>query len=572
LRYIIFIALILTSLFAKSYKTLEFKGKGIDFLAGDFATSTLYKVIGKVYPPFYTPWRSDPTFDSDEIEDYKQRLKDYLESLGYYKAKIDIKEKKDKIVVDINRGERIKVDSIKVYPDSKYKKLILFKEGSAFTTQNFTQSKKRIKRYMLENGHPTYKFNAKAYVDLKKYHVDLDFLVDENKTLYFGKSKIDGAGDVDEKIIREAFEFKEGKKYDIREIEKSYDNIYDFGIYDIISFESKLDEINGSKVPIDLHLKMGNTKFLKGDIGYSTNDGLRGSISWVDKNFFGNLKQFEIGLKATQKGYQAYNRFYNRRIILPYINKITFENEIEYNHFRYDTFDETTLLNRLTFGKLFYRLEHYFGLLTEYSKIKSKVKDEKDESGNYFINSLFYRVLVDKRDSLIDAKNGYYISLYLERSLKSLGSDLNYFKAVTDLRYIKTFKNRWTFATKLRVGRIDKSVPIFKRFFTGGANTNRGYEYRDIGAKDSGGVALGGVSLVDSMFEFRYRAWRKLWLTLFYDSSLLSLKPNDFSSKFYGSYGFGMRYGTVIGPVRVDFGFPKDRDGWTFHVSIGQVF
>jgi len=162
--------------------------------------------------------------------------------------------------------------------------------------------------------------------------------------------------------------------------------------------------------------------------------------------------------------------------------------------------------------------------------------------------------------------------LYLEKSMKGIGSDLDYFKSTADLRYIKTYNNSLTFASKLRVGRIDADVPIFKRFFTGGANTNRGYDYRDFGPKDSANVPLGGVSLVDAMVELRYRVWQKLWVTSFYDTSLLSQKSDDFSDKYYGSYGVGMRYNTVIGPIRLDFGFPQDRDDWTFHISIGQVF
>jgi translocation and assembly module TamA len=574
LKYFIFLLFFTITIFAKSYDKLEFSGEGIDFLVGDFATSNLYKVIGKEYPPFYTPWREDHTFSDDEIDDYKARLKDYCESLGYFRSDINITAGEDSIKVILDIKDQIKVKSIKVHPDKEFKNAILFKENSPFNTANFTQSKKRIERYMLENGHPKYGFDAKAYVDLDKYEVNLDFYVDKNGTYRIGKSTISGRKNVDEEIIREAFEYQEGDIYDIRKIEKSYDNLYELGVYDFITLKSELDgvEKNSSKVPIKLDLVMGETKFLKGSVGYSTNEGARGGISWIDKNFFGNLKVFDIGFKVTEIGYEAYNIFYNPRIILPVVGKITFENDINYKHYRYETFDETTILNRMTIGKRAYGLEHYFGLLTEYSEIDAKVAEAEDESGNYFINSLFYRLLVDKRDSMIDAKNGYYISLYLEKSMKGIGSDLDYFKSIADLRYIKSVGSRWTFATKLRVGRIDADVPIFKRFFTGGANTNRGYDYRDIGVKDSAGVALGGVSLVDMMVEARYRVWQKLWVTSFYDSSLLNLKPDNFDDKYYGSYGVGMRYNTVIGPVRVDFGFPQDRDDWTFHISIGQVF
>ncbi len=187
-------------------------------------------------------------------------------------------------------------------------------------------------------------------------------------------------------------------------------------------------------------------------------------------------------------------------------------------------------------------------------------------------SELFYRLLIDKRDSMTNARNGYYVSLYIEKSMSALSSDLEYFKALLELRYLKSFGDRWTFGVKTRVGSINESVPIFKRYFTGGSFTNRGYEYRELGPKDGAGVPFGGVSLVDVMSELRYRVWQKLSLVAFYDTSSLSLEPHNFDDTFYGSYGAGVRYVTPIGPLRLDFGFPEDKDGFAFHISIGQVF
>ncbi len=571
MRYLLGLLLFWTLLEAKTYDKLTFRGDGIDFLVGDFSTSTLYKVIGKPYPPFYTPWRDDPTFDESEIKEYHTRLTDYFQSLGYYKADINITAKEDYIDVNIHKNAPIKVASIMIEPAKELKKGILFKVGDAFNTAAFTATKKGLERYLQEEGYPRYAFDAKAYVDLDKYEVRLDFHVDKNSSVKLADTKIEGRGDVDDVIIREQLAYKKGEKYDIRKLEKTYDNLYELGVYDYILVEPKLDS-NGSEVPVDITLKTGDTKFLKGSIGYNSNEGARGAISWTDKNFFGNLKVFDIGIKATQIGYEAYNIFYNPRIMIPYLGKITFENNINYHKYRYDTFDESALVNRLTFGKRVFGLEHYFGLLTEYSIIDAKVDSARNDDGNYFINSLFYRLLIDKRDSMTNATNGYYVALYLEKSMKALRSDLEYFKALLELRYIKSFGSRWTVGMKTRIGAINESVPIFKRFFTGGSFTNRGYEYRDLGPKDSAGVPLGGVSLVDVMAEVRYRVWQKLSLVGFYDTSMLSLKPHKFDDSFYGSYGAGVRYITPIGPLRLDFGFPQDKDGFAFHISIGQVF
>ena len=571
MKYIVVLLLIVVHLSAKTYEKLEFRGEGIDFLMGDFSSSTLYKVIGKPYPPFYTPWRDDPTFKSDEIEEYQTLLTEYFQSFGFYKTDINITEKDDYIDVNINKNEVIKVTSIKIEPAKELRRGILFKEGSAFNTASFTATKKGLERYLLEEGYPKYAFDAKAYVDLDAYEVKLEFHVDKNDSYNLGETTIVGREDVDEEIIREQIAYKKGDKYNIADLEKTYDQLYELGVYDYILVEPKLDG-NESEVPVDIELKMGETKFLKGSVGYNTDEGARGGISWTDKNFFGNLKVFDIGVKATEIGYEAYNILYHPRVILPYVGKITLENNINYHKYRYDTFDETALINRFTVGKRALGLEHYFGLLTEYSKIDAKVASAENESGNYFINSLFYRVLIDKRDSTTNARNGYYVSLYLEKSMKAIGSDLEYFKALLELRYIKSFGDRWTFGTKVRTGAINDDVPIFKRFFTGGSFSNRGYEHRELGPKDAAGIPLGGVSLVDVLSEVRYRVWQKLSLVAFYDTSMLSREPQKFDADFYGSYGAGVRYLTPIGPFRLDFGFPQDKDGFSFHISIGQVF
>jgi translocation and assembly module TamA len=571
-RFIALLIFITVLLSAKEFEKLEFKGEGIDFLMGTFSSSNLYKVIGKPYPPFYTPWRDDPTFDDVEIPKYEELITDYFNAHGYYKVTLNSTVGKDAITIDINKNEPIKIKEIKVHPTEGLRRYLPFKEGDIFTTEGFKESKKIIERKLLEEGYPRYFFEAKAYVDLDLYEAKIDYHVDKNMSVKLSDTFISGRGDVKEEIIKEAITYKNGDTYDIRELEKTYDNIYEFGVYDYITVEPKIDE-NTSTVPVDIELKMGDTKFFKNSIGYNTDTGPRGSLSWIDKNFFGNLKVFDVGFKVSKLGYEAYNIFYNPRIILPYIGKIDFKNEINYHLIKYDSYDERGLVNRVTFGKKVFGLEHYFGLLTEISKIKSKVDGTDDESGSYFINSFFYRLLIDKRDSMVDAKRGYYASFYLEKSDKIIGSDLDYLKALVELRYIKSFMHdKLTLGLKTRLGSINSDVPTFKRFYTGGSFTNRGYDFQELGLKDRAGVPRGGVSLIDVLGEVRYEVFSKFSTVLFYDSSMLSIEPHTFDDEFYDSWGFGIRYLTPIGPFRLDFGFPRDEPGWTFHISIGQVF
>jgi translocation and assembly module TamA len=573
MKKILILFLFFVSLFAKEFKTLEFRGD-IDSVSGDFTTSTLYGVIGKPYPPFYTPWRDDPIFSDKELKKYKKLISEYYKSKGYYKVKVSSQMLDDKIVITIKKNSPIKIASIKIAPDKNLEKYLPFKEGDNFTTEAFKESKKIIQRKFLEYGFPRYKFSEKAYVDIKKYRVDIDIKADKGKRVYLGKTIISGNQNIKEAIIKDALTFKEGDAYDIRELEKSFDNLYEYGVFDYIAVEPRVEETDATKVPVDVKLKIGDTKYIKNSIGYNTDTGFRGSASWTNKNFFGDMRVFEIGIKADEEGYEVYNTFYDPYIIAPILGKVDFKNEINYHDRDYKSYVEQGWVNRATIGKKYLGFEHHFGLLTESNTIETKVKGSEYEDGNYFLNALFYDLLLDKRDSKVNATKGYYLSLYIEKSQKPLGSDLNYLKTLLDVRYIKSFyHDKITFGIKSRVGRVDRDVPTFKRFYSGGSIYNRGYNYLEFGKKDINGVAIGGISLVDILTEVRYTVIPKFQVALFRDSSKLSLKKDDFGGDFKDSYGFGFRYISPIGPIRLDFGFPKeDRNDFVFHIGVGQVF
>lgn len=148
---------------------------------------------------------------------------------------------------------------------------------------------------------------------------------------------------------------------------------------------------------------------------------------------------------------------------------------------------------------------------------------------------------MDERDDILNPKNGYYLSFYIENGTKALGSEIDYIKTLTQIRYLKTF-DKLTSSIKTSVGTLDKDLPIFKHFFAGGDYSNRGYAYQKVGLKDSDDNPYGGLSMIDNSVEFEYAIRKDFGVVTFFDSTMLSLEPNKFDEKFYNSYGFGARY------------------------------
>ncbi len=562
-KHLIFLFLFTCFLNGQTFKNIEFLGD-VDLVTGEFDRATLLKVCHIDYPAFYKIWKSNPSFESEQIEDFEANLKKYAQSMGYYRAKISSSTNEDTIYVTIEKNRAIKVSLVEM--PREFKTFALFEKGERFKTTDFTATKNKISDYLSQHGYPTFQMNAKAYVDLDAYNVEVNISVEKGEKRYFSTTELNNSTKIDNTLIEEQIVYEAGELFNVLKLEESYENIYQLGVFEEIKMRADFNNTE-AKAPIYIALEEGETKEFASNIGYDTQDGARGGVEYIDHNFFGNLREFRIGAKIAQRGYEARTSFYDPRIKTPLLGNFSFLNEISYSNWDYDAYVEKLFVERVTLGKKFVGLEHYFGFQMENSQIESGVPTFM--AGNYLINSLFYRVLIDGRDSAMDAKNGYYTSFYVEKAMKQLGSKIDYLKILGEARYIKEFKPM-VWAGKIKVGTISQKTPPFKHFFLGGAMSNRGYEYRDLG-EHSGVYPIGGLSMLDASLESRYHFTPNFAVVGFVDASKLSQELNDFSGEWYTSYGTGLRYLSVIGPLRLDLGFPT-KGGFALHLGIGQVF
>jgi translocation and assembly module TamA len=571
-KYIIILLFITVMLQGKTFENIKFTGD-IDLITGEFDRATLLKICHIEYPAIYKIWKSDPLFAENEIKGFEDSLVDYSKSMGYYKVEVSSRTDDNTIYLDIKKNEAIKIASVLM--DDEFKRFALFKQGKRFRTTDFTGTKKKIVRHLEETGYPTHTMKAKALVDVDLYKVDIKMDIDKGKKRYFSTTDINNSAKVDNKLVEEEIVYEDGELYNVRKLEESYDKIYRLGVFEKIRMEADFNTSDG-KTPLTITLEEGKTKEFASNIGYDTEEGARGGVEYIDHNFFGNLREFRAGLKISERGYDAYTSFYDPRIIdNDLLGKLSFRNELGYSKWDYDSYVEKLFTERVTFGKSYdgtffdpkTGIDHFFGFQMEHSEIESGEADFL--SGNYLINSLFYRFIIDGRDDKMDAKNGYYSSLYIEKSMKQIGSEIDYLKVLGEARYIKEF-DPLVMAFKVKVGTISEETPPFKHFFLGGAMSNRGYEYRDLGTH-SGKYPLGGLSMIDTSLESRYYLTENFSVVGFVDGSKLSLDVNRFNEDWYISYGTGLRYLSVIGPLRLDVGFPTD-GGFALHLGIGQVF
>lgn len=190
------------------------------------------------------------------------------------------------------------------------------------------------------------------------------------------------------------------------------------------------------------------------------------------------------------------------------------------------------------------------------------------------------KLVYDLRDSKINPTKGLYFSHEMEYGLPYSPDSTIYIKYIDELRLIYTL---WgvTLSGVGRMGAIEvyqNKLPQSKKFFAGGAFSNRAYGYDRIGIVTSNDTTLsdeGGYSMANLSLEANFLIYKNLKLGIFNDNTMISSQQGipKISNNIISSAGFGFRYMTPIGPFKIDFGFNIHKYSENaIHFQIGQSF
>jgi outer membrane translocation and assembly module TamA len=132
---------------------------------------------------------------------------------------------------------------------------------------------------------------------------------------------------------------------------------------------------------------------------------------------------------------------------------------------------------------------------------------------------------------------------------------------------------------------IVSDLPAAERFFSGGDTTVRGFALDRLGTDetlDPQGFPQGGNGMLIVNVELRAPYWKGLGLVGFVDSGNVFRRASDVDlAELRVATGFGVRYRSPIGPLRVDLGFKVNprllasgsrERGSVLHISLGQAF
>jgi len=491
---------------------------------------------------------------------------------GFYDVNITHHLRADgDVVLYIQEHQPVKVAQLSIESDHPIEELIAFHQGDRFRAKRFSEMKRSIIKALLKEGYCGYDLDTKAYVDLESHQVSIKIKLAKGEVCHFGKVTITGDKNISQAVVLSRLHFEEGDRFDLDKIKESYESLYALDAFDNIQmvYDAKFHQ----KIPLDVRFKSMPPKISSRiGVGYATDLRFQAKYHWEYKNFYGNARKLRLDALFSQKQKNLESNFFNPAVRVWWGYHLDFQNTLGYQAEEgIHEFDEVLL-----FDKFF--LEHQENQWIDRVGIGVEHREILGDK-EFLLIYPFAKVVLDLRDSKINPTEGIYFSHEMEYGLPYTPESTTYFKYLDELRLIYTL-DQLTLSAVGRVGGImtyQNRLPESKKFFAGGAFSNRAYGYEQIGVTISSTEDLneGGDGMVNLSFEMGMPLYKRLYLGIFSDNTMISDRANfwEFSNPMIHSVGMGLRYMTPIGPFKIDFGFNLHQyDENALHFQIGQSF
>ncbi len=218
------------------------------------------------------------------------------------------------------------------------------------------------------------------------------------------------------------------------------------------------------------------------------------------------------------------------------------------------------------------------------------------------LSSFSGSVVRDTRDDPLNTRGGEYLSANGQVAAKAIGSEIGLVKTYLTAQMFRPASRlaRAVVALSARLGIARgfplKDLPASERFFAGGDTTVRGFALDQLGRPetidedgvvipgtiDENGFPIGGNAVVLFNGELRVPVFGSLDAVGFIDTGNVFARTSYVDiTQLRSAVGFGIRYRSPVGPIRVDLGF-KINPGFlapgvperltALHISLGQAF
>jgi outer membrane protein insertion porin family len=517
----------------------------------------------------------------------KQVIRQYLMDHGRLDGQVgeaSVEKRDDGLYVtfDITEGREYKVGKVLATGDlvdssqDTTLKGIKSESGDVFNASQVREDIFAITDKFSDEGYAFANVIPNTALNREDGTVDLSFASTRGQRVKINNITINGNEKTYDHVIRRWLAIGEQETYSGTKIKRSQTLLQRLGAFDEVSITNKATS-DPAAVDLDVMVKEATTGSFSAGAGYSTANGSLFNTRVSENNLFGTGRKLNLNLDF---GSQVTNQMLS--LDDPRINDTwvsggldLFRTTRQYNDFRRELTGGS--------GTLGYPLERVFG--ENFQDINANLKYELQ---NINISNIRYYASQFVKNSEGKSTASSVTPSLIRNTINNPLNPTRGSKQVVSVEfagpggdqefYLVEARNSWfhplwetTFGefvisdrTSFGYGESlnDDPFPLFRRYFPGGINSVRGYRNRTLGPEDLNGREYGGskqfVNNLELIFPLINSAGFKG--VVFYDAGQAF---DDNESIDFGAlrqaWGYGIRWNSPMGPIRVEFGYPIAR-------------
>lgn len=580
--------LVSTAFAQKDYtvKKVEFEGND------NFDHNRLAQLMITSPPGFPLSIFSSSEYIPDLFQDDIKNIEEFYHNMGYLQAAVvdtqlnfQSVEKEVSIKITVKEGKLTHIEGISffgntVFPDSVLAEKIKLKVGAPFRRTHISDTEFKILSMYADNGYLDAEIETEERISEDTLMAIIDFTIREGRQYRIGNIQLNGLEKTNRDVVIRELLFKEGEVIHYSKLLESQRKLYLTGLFESVFIRPDSTK-NDSARDIIVELEEKQYGEFNVAVGFGTLDKLRGQMEIFYTNLSGTGRKVGLVTRAS-----FIRRYVEASFTEPHTVGFPWRTDVtSFFEYREDPgFDLNSVGAKITLGR---NIAKNIRLALSYKYETADIKNVRvspiPEDVRTNIRSLSLSSVYDSRNNLFDPSRGIYAELKEELAGGFLRGSNAFFRSTAEVKYFYPLSRLTVLATALRLGWMKligdgRDIPLNEKFYAGGPETLRAFDFQEVGPLDGKGVPIGGkLQFVMNAIEARQTIYKWIGMVAFLDIGNVWAETNQFDLRDVRlSPGIGLRLSTPIGLARVDLGInidpQADEPFGKVYFSMGQAF
>ena len=440
--------------------------------------------------------------------------------------------------------------------------------GSVLNHGRYEDAKRLIQNQASRYGFFDGRFSQQRLeIDPAAGVADIELVFVSGPRYSLGDIAFSGDFPFDEELLLRMVPFDPDTPYDSELIAELYQALQSSGYFESVRVDAIPTQADQLRIPVAVALQVREPRTMGLGLGFSTDVGPRLRANWTRhwRNPQGHSYGVETELSAPR---QNVGLWYDIPGDPPLTDKLRLAGGYQYEELA----SKDSLSRLLTLGPEWHSQRS--GGWQRVLSVKWQREEYRlgDDSGlsTLLMPGVSYSLL--RSDNRLDPNQGYRVQFDLRGAVDGVLSDANVLHGNVMLKGLTTVFDNHRLLGRVQFGGTEtngfSAVPPSLRFFAGGDQSVRGYDYQSLSPENNRGDKIGGRYLFTASAEYQYSLTDKWRLATFIDQG------NSFNSldipTLKTGVGFGVRWVSPVGPLRLDLAHALDDDGGVrLHFSMG---